>query len=454
MTNARTAPGWWRKRLGLFNAAVVSTGVVLLPAALVALALKRDWRVGLGERFGSVAATPPGRAAIWIHGASVGELTALAPVVRALRRELPDHRLVLSSMTIGGRDAARSRVPEADAHVLFPLDLPAAVTRALDRVRPRLVLFSETELWPNFLAALAARRIPAIMVSGRLSPSAFARYHRWRWLFAPALESVRWFCVQTLESARRLVALGAPAARVIVTGSLKTVGPAAPASDGMTLATLGVGAAPVLVAASTRADTHDALLEDEAILAAFARIQTSVPDARLVLAPRKPDRFADVAALASARGFTVVRRSTLASGAAARWPADTAVLVLDTLGELAGLYDGARVAFVGGTLAPIGGHNVLEPAAVGTPVVVGPHIENVERDVARLVGAGGAIVARDADDLVAKLAALFVDATAAAAVGNQARLAVGAQDGPLTVTLAIIRGTLAAEPGRAVLEHS
>ena len=112
--------------------------------------------------------------------------------------------------------------------MLFPLDLPSVVGRALDRVRPRLVLFSETELWPNFLAALAARRIPAIMVSGRISPRAFARYRRWRWLFAPALDGVRWFCVQSLESARRLVALGAPAARVVVTGSLKTAGPLAP----------------------------------------------------------------------------------------------------------------------------------------------------------------------------------------------------------------------------------
>src|SRR6185369_15032397 len=270
------------------------TGVVLLPAALVALALKRDWRVGLGERFGHVAATPPGRAAIWVHGASVGEIAALAPLVHALRLELPDHRLVLSSMTLGGRAAAATRVPDADAHVLLPLDLPAAVTRALDRVRPRLVVFSETELWPNFLAVLAARRIPAIMVSGRVSARAFARYRRWRWLFAPALASVRWCCVQTLESAHRLVALGAPAARVIVTGSLKTAAPAAPPT--LTLASLGVGAAPVLVAASTRADAGEALVEDEAVLAAFARIRASVPRARLVLAPRKPERFADVAA--------------------------------------------------------------------------------------------------------------------------------------------------------------
>lgn len=409
-----------------------------MPAALLALAFKRDWRVGLSERFAQIAATPPGRTAIWIHGASVGELTALAPVVHALRAEYPHERLVLSSMTIGGRTAATSRVPDADARILFPLDLPSLVGRALDRVRPRLVLFSETELWPNFLAALAARRIPAIMVSGRVSPRAFARYRRWRWLFAPALAGVRWFCVQSLESGRRLVALGAPASRVIVTGSLKTAGPLAAASHGPTLATLGVAADPVLVAASTHAGEEDAVLD------AFTRIRRAAPRARLLLAPRKPDRSAEVAAAVAARGFTMVRRSTLAAGAAARWPADAAVLLLDTLGELANLYVGARVAFVGGTLVPVGGHNVLEPAAVGTAVAVGPHVANVAADVTRLLACGGAIQAADGDALAARIATLVLDAPAAATAGMQAATAAGAQQGPLAVTLAIVRGTLAA----------
>jgi len=446
MTSGAGTPGWWRPRLGLFNAVVITSGVLLLPAALVALAFRRDWRVGLPERFGRVPATPPGRAAIWIHGASVGELTALAPVVRALRRELPDHWLVLSSMTSGGRAAAGPRVPDADMRMLFPLDLPAAVERALDRVRPRLVLFSETELWPNFLAALAARRVPAIMVSGRVSPSAFARYRRWRWLFAPALEGVRWFCVQSLESARRLVVLGAPAARVIVTGSLKTVGPQESSDPGMTLTTLAVADEPVLIGASTHAG------EDDIVLDAFARIRADEPDARLVLAPRKPDRVADVMMLIAARGFTATRRSALAPGAAARWPRAASVLVLDTLGELAGLYRGARLAFVGGTLVPVGGHNVLEPAAVGTAVVIGPHTANVQTDVERLIASGAAIQARDAADFVARTAALFTDRARAAEAGARAHATVSEQQGPLTVTLAIIRGTLATQttlPGPA-----
>lgn len=422
----------------LLNAAVTAGAIVLAPVALVALAIRRDWRAGFAERFARIAPTPPGQPAIWIHGASVGELTALAPVVRALRREHPDHRLVLSSMTVGGRTAAATRVPDADVRVLFPLDLPAVVGLALDRVRPRLVLFSETELWPNFLAALAARRIPAIMVSGRLSATAFARYARWRWLFAPALASVRWFCVQSLESARRLVALGAPAGRVVVTGSLKTAGPLAAAEAGPSLASLGVADAPVLVAASTHPG------EDAPLLAAFAAIRAREPRARLVLAPRKLDHVPELVALAAGRGFTAVRRSSLAPGADARWPTAADVLVLDTLGELAGLYRGARLAFVGGTLVPVGGHNVLEPAAVGTPIVVGPHVANVAGDVARLAAAGAALVATSEVDLIARAPTVFCDHGGAAAAGRGADALAGTDDGPLAVTLAIVRGTLAA----------
>lgn len=415
---------------------------MLLPAALVALAAKPAWRRGMTERFGAVEPTPPGQPAIWIHGASVGELTALAPVVHALRSELPDHRLVLSSMTVGGRTAAATRVRDADVRFLFPLDLPMLVTRALDRVRPRLVLFSETELWPNFLGALAARRIPAIMVSGRISPGAFARYRRWRWLFAPALESVRWFCVQSLDSARRLVALGAPASRVIVTGSLKTAPPPAPTDAALSLASLGVATAPVLVAASTHAD------EETAVLDAFARIRTVEPRARLVLAPRKPDRCDEVAALVAARDLGLARRSTLGSDGAPRWPEHVPVLLLDTLGELAGLYGGARLAFVGGTIVPVGGHNVLEPAAVGTPVAVGPHVANVAADVARLRASGGAVQADDARTLAVRMADLFLDPVAAAAAGRAAAATVADLQGPLAVTLAIVRGTLAATAPR------
>ncbi len=409
---------------------------------MVALAVRPQWRRGLGERLGGIPATEPGRPAIWIHGASVGEITALAPIVRSLRRELPAHRLVISTSTPGGRDAAATRVPEADARVLFPLDTPWAVRRALAAVAPRLVLFSETELWPNFLGALASRGIPAIMVSGRMSARAFARYRRWRRLFAPALAGVRVFCVQSLETARRLVALGASPSRIVVTGSVKAAAAHAPPSAGtLSLARLGVVDVPVLVAASTHSG------EEEAVLAAFDRVRDVVPAARLVLAPRRPERFAEVAASLRARGAAFVRRSELAEGA----PWSTSILLLDSLGELAALYPGARAAFVGGTLVPVGGHNVLEPAAAGVPVVFGPHTEHTHAAARRLIAAGGAVEVGDPAALADALLAWFTAPEEARAAGARARIAVGAADGAVAVTLAVIRGVLAADAaaGRA-----
>ncbi len=412
--------------------------VCLLPVAALALAMRPAWRRGLRERLGRVPTTEPGRPAIWIHGASVGEITALAPIVRSLRRELPTYRLVVSTLTTSGRDAAATRLPEADARVLFPLDVPWTVRRALDAVAPRLVVFSETELWPNFLRALAVRDIPAIMVSGRLSARAFARYRRWRRLFAPVLAGVRVFCVQSLETARRLVALGAPAARIVVTGSVKA---AAAAGGALSLARLGSADVPVLVAASTHGG------EEEAVLAAFEHVRAVAGEARLVLAPRKPERFDDVATWLRARGVRFVRRSELAADAA--WPATAPVLLLDTLGELAGLYAGARAAFVGGTLVPVGGHNVLEPAAAAVPVVFGPHTEHVGDAASRLVAAGGGAEVADGDALTRVLVAWFSDADAARIAGARARGVVAASDGAVAVTLAVIRGVLARDEVRS-----
>jgi 3-deoxy-D-manno-octulosonic-acid transferase len=421
----------------MYNALWLALAFSLSPFLAVALALRPRWRRGLRERFGAVAATEPGRRAIWIHGASVGEITALAPVVRMLRRELPDHRLVLSTLTLGGRTAAAVRVTEADAAILFPLDLPWTVARAVDAVRPRLVLFSETELWPNFLAALAARGIPAVMLSGRVSARAFQRYRRWRWLFAPALASVRVLCVQSLDAARRLVALGAPAGRVVVTGSLKGAAAFAAPAGALSLARLGVAERPVLVAGSTHAD------EEAAVLEAWQRIAARVPAARLVLAPRRPERFEDVAALLDSRGLAFARRSELVRRGHAGWPAEVPILLLDTLGDLAGLWEGARVAFVGGTLAPVGGHNLLEPAAHGVPVVFGPHVRSVAEAALRLLAGGGGVQVRDASELAGELARLFTDPGAARAAGASARATVSASECALAVTLAVVRGVLA-----------
>ncbi len=418
----------------VYRVMLLTAATLAAPFIVPVLVLKRSWRVGLCERLGRVPATPRGRPAIWVHGASVGEIAAVAPLVQILRSEYPEFRVVISSLTVGGREAARTRVPWADARILFPLDLPFAVARAVRAIGPSLVLFTETELWPNFLVAVAARGIPAIMVSGRLSARAFARYRRWRWLFAPALATVRWFGVQSFATASRLVALGAPADRIVVTGSLKQAAPRP--AGGLTLAGLGVAGEPVLVAGSTHAG------EEELVLEAWRAATERQPAARLVLAPRRPERFAEAADLLARRGLRFVRRSELGSAEAARWPRDVPILLLDTLGELAGLYAGARIAFVGGTLVPVGGHNVLEPAAAGTPVVFGPQVGNAPEAAAHLVACGGGVQVAGGAELAARLGHFLCEPGAAEAAGRRALAAV-ADHGALAVTMAMVRGTLA-----------
>ena len=416
---------------------LVVAAVCLLPVAAVGLALRREWRAGLRERLGVLPATPPGVPAVWIHGASVGEISALAPVARMLRAEFPEYRLIVSTSTYGGRVAAATRVPQVEARVLLPLDLPWTAARGVRLLAPRLVLFSETEIWPNFLHALASRRVPAVMVSGRLSERAFRRYRRCRWLFAPALATVRWFCVQSRDTARRLVELGAPPERVVVTGSLKAT-TFAPPVGALTLEALGVTDHPVLVAGSTHPG------EEEAIIDAWPHVISGAVDALLVIAPRRPERFDEVGALLARRGVSFIRRSALPRGANGGWPAGVSVLLLDTLGELAGLYPGARAAFVGGTLAPVGGHNLLEPAASGVPVLFGPSLENVRAEALKLVGGGGGLRVRDAEELGKSLGELFADAERANEMGRCARATVEESEGPLVATLAIVRGTLMA----------
>jgi 3-deoxy-D-manno-octulosonic-acid transferase len=422
----------------LYTAALVMVGVLALPVLAIMLVVRRDWRTGLAERWGRVPPTPPGVDAVWLHGASVGEIAALAPLARALRAEHPRCRIVVSSATVGGRTAAATRIPEADDRVLLPLDLPWTVARAFDAVAPRLLVFTETELWPNFLWGAAARGVPAVMVSGRLTYRAFARYRQGRWLFAAVLRAVPWVCAQSLESARRLTALGARAGRVLVAGSLKAA-TAAPAVEGApSLAGLGAADVPVIVAASTHAP------EEAAVLGAWETIRRHVPAVRLVLAPRRPERFEEVARLLETRGAPFVRRSAARHTGDPTWSAATPVLLLDTLGELAGLHAGARATFVGGTLAPVGGHNLLEPAAHGTPVVFGPHVENVRGVAARLVESGGGFAVGDASGLTAVLGELVGDARRAAQAGAAARGVLDAASGPLAVTLAVIRAALRA----------
>lgn len=396
------------------------------------------WR-GLGQRLGHADARRPADDAerpLWLHAASVGELVAARPLLGALRAHGAGRRVVVSTMTSTGLDLAH-RLPEADDAFLFPLDAPAPVGRVVASWRPTAFLFTETEIWPTCLAALAAAGVPSFMVSGRVSTQTAARARWLRPLFRRALARVV-CCMQSAEDAGRVIALGADPARVHVTGSLKFdgVAPEPPAELGRVAAALDLPRRRLVVAGSTHAG------EEEAALAAYARIAPVHPDVMLVLAPRHPERWAAVASLVEAAGWPLVRYGALAAGAL---PAVTspAVVLLDAMGPLAACYGLATVVFVGGSLVPVGGHNVLEPARAGRPVLIGPYMGNAGDVVDRLLAAGGARQVGSADELAQALDELLAAPAEAAAMGRRARALAESGQGAVAAHLAVIAAELA-----------
>jgi 3-deoxy-D-manno-octulosonic-acid transferase len=317
---------------------------------------------------------------VWIHAVSVGEVLAAKPLVEGLKRRFPDRAVFVSTTTETGQRLARERLQAADGIFYFPLDWVVPVRRALRAMRPALVIVMETEIWPNFLREARQRNVPVIFANARISEKSFARYNRWKFLvdgfFARVLRDAELFLAQTPEDAARLDEMGAPEGRVEVTGNLKYDG------EQPDISRFGVWLEdqirkqerwPVLVAGSVVAE------EEEAVLAAYDVVQRKWRHALLVLAPRKPDRFDAAASIAGSGGWNVVRRNHLDLDAPLDENAD--VLVLDSIGELAGLYLLGDAVFVGGSLVPAGGHNILEPAWFAKPPVFGTSMENF-RDMA------------------------------------------------------------------------
>lgn len=419
-------------RHGLGALAAILAG----PPALAALAVRPAWRIGLGERLG--ATPPPGPGSVWLHGASVGEILAATRLMDALaERGLP---VFATTTTVAGREVVREVRPDIPS-AIAPLDHPIAVARALGRVRPAALVLVETELWPFWIAEADRRGVPVLVVSGRLSDRSFPRYRRLRPILAPTLRRLSGVGARTPLDAERFAALGIPPERVRVTGDLKLEPhetPPAPAPD----LAAALGETPLVVAGSTHSG------EEEAALEALALAERDGAVATLALAPRRLERCDEVEALARARGRRVHRRTAL-SGARLQ-PGD--VLLLDTLGELAGLYARARVAFVGGTLAPVGGHNLLEPVQVGCPVVFGPSLSNV-RAIAGLLteaapdpdapGPPGIRVA-DAAGLGRAISAALRDPAATRARGKSGRARLDEHRGSAARTAAFVEEILAA----------
>jgi 3-deoxy-D-manno-octulosonic-acid transferase len=412
---------------GVYTAAL---GAALLAAAPSALyrSVTRGVPLRLAQRLGYLPRRG-GRPCGWIHAVSVGESIAAAPIVEGLRRLAPAVPLVMTTVTETGARIVAERFGGAVDHRFFPLDLPGAVRRAADAINPGFVVCMETELWPNVLRTLARRGVPVMIANGRVSDRSYPRYRAVRRLLRAVLRDIRVFAMQSDEDARRIIELGAPRDRVFVTGNLKHEAPPEQAEAAEAWRhRLGLGAGtPAWIAGSTH---HG---EEEVVLDAHRGLLERVPDARLVVAPRHPERVPEVAELARRRGFEVVRRSELP-----QTQRPGAVIVVDTVGELASIYSVGLVGFVGGSLVPSGGHNVLEPAVRAKPVLFGPHTENFRESVGLLRASGGGLIVRDGAELLAALTGLFGDRERCAALGSAAREAAGSRDGAVRETLALI----------------
>ena len=369
---------------------------------------------------------------VWLHAVSVGEVNAAAPLVNALQRARPDLNLLVTTITPTGSARVRALWGDTVEHVYLPYDLSGAVGRFLSHFRPHAALILETELWPNLLFGSHERGIPAYILNARLSARSLRGYRVLAPLIGRALRTVRKVSTQSHADARRFVRLGAHEAQVVETGNLK-FDVAAPEglADFVGAFQRHAGARPVWIAAST----HEG--EESAVVAMHRRLRARWPDLLLLWAPRHPERFRAVVDHAHAAGWRVATRRLT------HWPgANDDVLVVDTLGELLQFYACADVAFVGGSLADIGGHNLLEPAAVGTAIVTGPHLHNFAEIARRLEDAAALCIGADADAVAAALEQLLADATARERMAIAGRALVEQGRGALARTLELIAPAL------------
>ena len=361
--------------------------IVFAPLLFVKVILTPKYRSRSAKRLGFALGKSPGgsvsgRPRIWVHALSVGEVASARNLVQELRRSYPQGVIIFSSATRTGESFARAILGEhVDCFVPFPFDLLWSVKRLVSWVRPDLFILVETDFWPNFLRELNRRDIPCLLVNGRVSESSLVRYRRFRWIFKPLFNSIQTLAMQTEQDAISMRQLGIDPARLVVLGNLKydAALSGSGAKAGLDRAVLQIPEqALVWVAGSTHRG------EEEIIFAAFQKLAQSFANLFLVVAPRNVERGAELAAMAARRGLLAVRRSLGGAG-------ETSLLILDTLGELSSVYDLCDVAFVGGSLVPERGHNPLEPAVHGKPVLFGPFMEDfaeISRDLLAVGGPG------------------------------------------------------------------
>jgi 3-deoxy-D-manno-octulosonic-acid transferase len=388
------------------------------PFVVVMLLISRRWRAGLIQRFGFCPARDGTRPAVWIHGVSNGEVLAARELVTLVERELPDVDVVISTTTWTAHEAAL-RAYAGRLVFYFPLDFSFATHRVVRRIRPTVVLLMELEIWPNFLLTTSLREVPVLLANGRMSAKSERDYLLMQRVIPEPMDRVAHYCVQTEEYAARFRAVGVPSERITITGSMKfdNVPDSLPDAvrDGYARRLGLAKGAFVLVGGSTHAG------EEAVVLDAYREIRARDPAARLVLVPRFPERVAEVEATVRSRGFACLRLSALPPDGPPDGTPGDAVVLGDTVGELAKLYSVADLVFVGGTLTKRGGQSMIEPAGLGKAAVVGPATWNFRDPVELLLSRGGLCQTSDAEGVRAELLALHADSSRRRLLGERAR---------------------------------
>ncbi len=415
-----------------------------LPYVLYKAVTTEKYREGIGERFGrfddeKLARLSGDGAGIWVHAVSVGETKAALPLLKALREARPGARILLSTTTRTGQAVAASECGEfIDALVYFPLDFSWAVKRVISQFRPDIFIVVEKEIWPNLFKALTDNSIPIIVANGSISARSFKRFLKFSFFFADIFSKISFFCAGSAVDFERALALGVREERVMVTGNLKfdqALGGGCDITRGLEKA-LALGGGEILFVAGS---THRG--EDEIVIEAFKELREEFVGLRLAIAPRHPERFDEVAALIKKSGFSCFRRSYVNDEKKSSKEGD--VFLLDTIGELNCLYGLGQIAFVGGSLVPdVGGHNLLEPAGLGKPVLFGPYVHTCRAMAGLLQEAGGGVLVAGAGELGAELKRLAGNKESREVMGRAAREVVEKNRGAVQKTLEVIENLL------------
>lgn len=416
---------WW-----LYNLLFPVVFVAMLPYYLLRMLRRGGYRKGFAQRWGRYDAATQARLAqaprVWVHAVSVGEMYVALKFIEGWRRAYPDAQFVVTTNTSTAHRQAETNMNPADVLLYFPLDFPWVVRRVLNRIRPVRLIMTEGELWPNLLWMAKARGIPLAIINGRVSDRSFPRYRRLRAVFGPVLNCVDRICAQGPQDADRYVAIGAEPARVVTTGSAKyDVALQSPGDPEQGRAILARGGIPesacVLLGGSTWPGEEGVLLD------AYRHFKPAHPELVLVLVPRHAERREEVMAEIRARRLTVVQRSVTSATPVTR----PDVLLVDTTGELRHVYTVADIVFVGKSLTQHGGQNIIEPAACGKAVLVGPNMENFPDILRDFLGAGAIVQVADAERLETEIGRLLVDEGRRAVLGRKARLTVDAHCGAI-----------------------